>query len=415
MTVAFLQRIEHKYNKIRYLEGFEHMLEYKNFSLIIVSAGSGNRINSTLPKQYIELNGRSILRHTLDVFMNINEIKSISVVINPEHKDLFTKATRGIDNIECCYGGRTRKDSVYSGIRKLSNLLDNEIILVHDAARPFVERYDIYNLLETMQSYSAASLATPVVDTLRYDGNKPTVSRDNLWAIQTPQAFHYGVLKRAHEEYNDKEYTDDTSLVSEMDIAVKFVKGSKNNFKITHIEDLELAKQILSTEISTEMRVGQGYDVHAFEDIDTQAIRLCGVDIPHNKSLKGHSDADVALHALTDAILGAIGEGDIGVHFPPSNNDFKDMDSANFVRHAMKLMRDKGGRLVNTDITLICERPKISDYRDEILSRLAEIMAVSKMRINIKATTTEKLGFTGRSEGIAAQASVSISLPICED
>lgn len=388
------------------------------FSVIIVAAGGGTRLGGDIPKQYIEICGRTILRHTLDIFMEMDALQEICVVINPQHKALFQNATDGLDNIKFCHGGNERKDSVYNGIKTLSHLKDQDIILIHDAARPFVQNAEIKTLLTAMQSYKAASLAHPVVDSLSYcdqdDFTTSRISREHLWSVQTPQAFHYGVLKQAHEQCDaHKNYTDDTSLVSALDIPVKFVEGSKSNFKITLAEDLTLAEHILSTKLSTDIRTGLGYDVHAFDDDtkDITHIRLCGVDIAHNRKLKGHSDADVGLHALTDAILGAIGEGDIGLHFPPSNMDFKNMDSAVFLEHAMKLLRDKGGALINADVTLICERPKIGTYREQIVVRLAEILNVSPKRVNMKATTSEKLGFTGREEGIAAQAAVSVSLP----
>ena len=388
------------------------------FSVIIVAAGSGTRLSADTPKQDSEIFGRTILRHTLDIFMTMDTLQQICVVINPDHKALFDAATCGINNIKFCHGGEDRKDSVYNGIKFLSDLKSEDIVLIHDAARPFVQEAEIHALLSTMKNHKAASLAHPVVDSLSYcDQDNITtnrIPREYLWNIQTPQAFHYGTLKQAHEQCDEsKNYTDDTSLVSALNIPVKFIKSSKNNFKITLAEDLTLAEHILSTKLSTDIRTGLGYDVHAFDDEakDITHTRLCGVDIPHNLKLKGHSDADVGLHALTDAILGAIGEGDIGLHFPPSNMDFKNMDSAVFLEHAMKLLRDKGGALNNADITLICERPKIGAYRKQIVVRLAEILDVSPKRINVKATTSEKLGFTGREEGIAAQAAVSISLP----
>ncbi len=390
------------------------------FSVIIVAAGSGSRFGGDIPKQYVELNGKTILRRTLDIFLDMEGLASICVVIDPAHEGMFKKtvgipptppfsgALGGLSYVNIVYGGDARKNSVYNGLKSFPNLSGEDIILIHDAARPFVKQSEIYGLLEAMQSNKAASLVTPIVDTLRYSDKSTEILRDNLYAMQTPQAFRYGLLKRAHEEYSDNSYTDDSALMQEMGVDVKFVIASKENFKITLKEDLELAQKMLSTELQT--RSGQGFDVHRFSDVNTQNIRLCGVDIPHDKALQGHSDADVALHALTDAILGAIGQGDIGLHFPPSNDDFKNMDSAVFVRHAMKLLRDKGGELVNADITLICEAPKISAHRDKIIERLAEIMEVCKTRINIKATTTEKLGFTGRGEGIAAQAIVSVSI-----
>ncbi|PCI56336.1 MAG: bifunctional 2-C-methyl-D-erythritol 4-phosphate cytidylyltransferase/2-C-methyl-D-erythritol 2,4-cyclodiphosphate synthase [Alphaproteobacteria bacterium] len=388
------------------------------FSVIIVAAGGGTRLAADIPKQYIEICGRTILRHTLDIFVEMNALQEICVVINPAHKALFQSATVGLDNIKFCLGGDERKDSVYNGIKTFSHLKDDDIVLIHDAARPFVQEAEIKTLITAMEHHKAASLAHRVTDSLSYcdQDNFTTsrISRENLWSVQTPQAFHYGILEQAHAQCDEsKSYTDDTALVSALDIAVKFVEGCKSNFKITLAEDLALAEHILSTRLSTDIRTGLGYDVHAFDDNakDITHIRLCGVDIAHNRKLKGHSDADVGLHALTDAILGAIGEGDIGLHFPPSNMDFKNMNSAVFLEHAMKLLRDKGGALINADVTLICERPKIGAYREQIVARVAEILEVSPKRVNIKATTSEKLGFTGREEGIAAQAAVSVSLP----
>ncbi len=387
--------------------------KHKKFSIIIVAAGYGSRMDNDLPKQYIEICGKTILRHTLDLFKKMDEVENICVVINLEHESLFKASTEGLNNIKYCFGGSTRKDSVYNGIKELSNLNDNDIILVHDAARPFVKTNDIRALTKELNTYKAATLACPIVDTLRYSNKSIQIQRDDLWSIQTPQGFHYGTLKQAHEKSDGtKTHTDDTSLVSDIDIEVKFIKSSKQNFKITVLEDLKLAKEILS---KTETRTGQGFDVHAFDSASANSIRLCGIDMKHNKALNGHSDADVGLHALTDALLGAIGEGDIGVHFPPSNNDFRDMDSSIFVKHALKLLHNKGGKIINIDLTLICERPKIGEYRPAIIKRLAEILEISEQRINIKATTTEKLGFTGRSEGIAAQCIANISIAALEE
>ncbi len=377
--------------------------KYKKFSLIIVAAGIGKRMGNDLPKQYIDICGKTILRHTLDIFTNMT--KNICVVINPAHKDLFQNSIKGLSNITYCFGGDTRQQSVNAGIKELSHLSNDDIVLIHDAARPFVHHCEIVKLLDAMHENIAATLATPIADTLRYLNKNTAISRDNLWSIQTPQSFYYGTLKQAHENAKNTDYTDDAGLISD----VKIIESSKENFKITTKEDLILAEKLLSTNLCT--RTGQGFDVHAFDTTPAKNIRLCGIDIPFDKSLKGHSDADVGLHAITDAILGAIGEGDIGVHFPPSNNNFKNMDSALFVKHAIKHMQDKGGKIINIDLTLICESPKIGKHREQIIERLSNILEIAQTRINIKATTTEKLGFTGRGEGIAAQCIANISLP----
>jgi len=387
-----------------------------NFYLIIVAAGSGSRLSRAIPKQYIKINGKTILRHSLDIFHSMPNLLKTCIVINPDHQELYNQSVKGLDNIVFCTGGTTRQDSVHKGLRTIKSAKDDDIILIHDAARPFIKKSEINNLIQAVKTGKAATLGVMSVDTMRRsDKNniaQQDIERDNLWAIQTPQAFHYSVIKQAHDICNkNKHYTDDSAIISDMGIDVKLIKGSRQNFKITTKEDLHMAEQLLSTKLVT--RTGQGFDVHAFDNNstdDVQNIKLCGVDIEYNRKLKGHSDADVGLHALTDAILGAIAEGDIGLHFPPSNNDFKNMDSAIFLEHAMKLLRDKGGKLINADITLICEEPKIGKYREKIIKRVANILGVNDNCINIKATTTEKLGFTGRKEGVAAQAIVSVTM-----
>ncbi len=370
------------------------------FNVIIVAAGQGTRTGAEIPKQFIPIADKTILEHSIDIFKKIKGLQNICVVTN----NILER-----DDILLCKGGNTRKDSVYNGLQKIFDLNNAEVTLIHDAARPFVKKQDIENLLSAMHSSKAATLGIKVTDTLRYE-NQENISRDNLWALQTPQAFEYELIKNAHEQADpNKEYTDDTSLVAALGHDIKFVECGRHNFKITTPQDLKMAKDILET---YETRSGQGFDVHAFDDTPADNIRLCGIDIPYHNKLKGHSDADVALHTLTDAIFGAIGEGDIGLHFPPSDNTFKDMDSAIFLEHAMKLLRDKGGELINADLTIICEAPKIGKHRTAIIKRLAEITKVAESRNNIKATTTEKLGFTGRGEGIATQAIVSVKLPV---
>lgn len=392
------------------------MATHDGIYVLIVAGGQGIRLKSDIPKQYLPLAGKPVLRHTIEAFLEIVPASHIKVVINPDHLKFYEHATTGLNLQKYALCGNTRKESVYNGIIDFSNVSDNQIVLIHDAARPLIEREDITKLLVTMKTSQAATLAYPIADSLAYADNQNTVgtraNRTNLWAIQTPQAFHFGVIKQAHEKSDpSKEYTDDTSLVSDLGIPVELVEGRRTNIKITHAEDLFLAEKFLSTNPATEIRTGQGFDVHAFDEEDAAFIRLCGIDVPYRRKLKGHSDADVGLHALTDAILGAIGEGDIGLHFPPSDMTFKNMDSAVFLRRAVELMQQKGGKIINADITLICEAPKIGTHRDAMRERVAEILDISSSRVNIKATTTEQLGFTGRKEGIAAQATASVSMP----
>lgn len=352
--------------------------------------------------------GKTVLRHTLDVLLSQENIDKICIVTHPDHEEMFGTATEGLD-VVFCHGGAERSDSVRNGLNALGQLSDDDIILIHDAARPCVQAQDIQNLIQAMEAYKAATLASPVVDTLRKSDGE-TVSRDDLWSIQTPQAFHAGLIREAHEKHKDEKLTDDTQYAALMGEEVHFVAASRHNIKITTQEDLILAEKLLNA--SYETRTGMGYDVHAFDEVAADKVRLCGVDVPHDKKLKGHSDADVGLHTITDALLGAIGEGDIGLHFPPSDDTFKDMDSAVFLEKADVLLKERGGKIVNIDVTLICERPKLGAFRDTIKDRIAEILSISSDRVNVKATTTEKLGFTGREEGIAAQAVVNVSIPV---
>lgn len=383
-----------------------------NFHVVIVAAGCGLRFDKNSPKQYQCLLEKSVLRYSIEAFLKLETLQSLRVVINAQHEHFYSEAIQGLDLAPFVLGGAERSDSVYNALKSLSGLKDDEIVLIHDAARPLICMSDIAALLIAMNEHDAATLAVPVVDTLKYSNSEQnSVERHGLWAIQTPQAFRYGVIKKAHEQAKTgKCYTDDTGLVVDCGVPVHFVKGSKRNFKITEKEDMAFAENILSANLLTEHRTGTGYDVHRFDDSsrDVHTLKLCGVGIPHFKNLKGHSDADVGLHALTDALLGAIGEGDIGLLFPPSDPAFKDMDSAVFLQKARDLVLVKGAKIVNVDVTLICEVPKIGPYRQSIVKRVAEILDITPDRVNVKATTTEGLGFTGREEGVAAQAIATV-------
>ena len=383
----------------------------KNFSVIIVAAGEGQRFGGTTPKQFLPLAGKCPLSRSVETFAKIETCTRITVVISPVHRTLFSEILSQLPaSVTLVDGGPSRRDSVHNGLLALKPYLSaDDLVLIHDAARPLVSPSDIQKLHGALSDHQAASLAKPVADTL-CTSEGAAIDRTNLWALQTPQGFHFGPLLKAHELHSGH-FTDDTGLLRESGIPVHFVIADHPNFKITTPEDFIMAEHLLKN-ASSETRIGSGYDVHAFDtDTNVSTIRLCGLDIPFSRKLAGHSDADVALHALTDAILGAIGEGDIGLHFPPSDMTYKNMDSALFLKRAIKLMESRGGNLINADLTLICEAPKIGPHRDAMRARVAEICEVSAGRINIKATTTEKLGFTGRGEGIAAQANVSITLP----
>lgn len=387
----------------------ENRAEAKGFHVLIAAAGNGVRFGGGRPKQYALLNGKPLLRHTLDVFLNHPDLSSLRVIINPDHQSLYNEAVSGLDLPAPIYGSYTRKSSIYNGLNGVSHLKNDDILLVHDAARPLVHANEITRLAIEAGKTGAATLATPVTDTLRHvNGN--TVERDGLWAVQTPQGFHYNILKIAHEIAKNDNSTDDAGLVSASGQPVTLVEGSRNNIKITRPEDIELAEKLMQKNF--DIRTGMGFDVHAFEKNDpARPLILCGVKIDHKFGLAGHSDADVGLHAITDALLGAIAEGDIGHHFPPSDMTFKNMSSDIFLKRAAELTREKGAVIQNIDLTIICEAPKIGPHREAMQKRIAEILGLNPSRIGVKATTTEQLGFTGRGEGIAAQAVATVKIP----
>lgn len=379
------------------------------FHVLIPAAGTASRMGHDIPKPYRTINGVSILRHNIEKFKQIAGLKSIQVVINPEHQGLYDEAVNGLEIKAPVIGSATRKQSVYNGLQSLG-ANDNDIVLIHDAARPLVELEDIQKLLEIIQTSGAATLAASVSDTLQRDDE--TVERDNLWAIQTPQAFKVSELLKAHEKFkNDESFTDDAGLMRAMGHEVEIVSSSRINFKITTEDDFKMAEKLLGTK--KETRTTSGYDVHAFEKAPSERkLMLGGIHIEHEVALAGHSDADVVLHAVTDAILGSINSGDIGTHFPPSDPQWKDADSALFLKEAVNMLRRDGGALSFLDVTIVAEEPKIGPHREAMQKRISEILELPQNRISIKATTTEGLGFTGRKEGIACQALVTVTLPV---
>jgi 2-C-methyl-D-erythritol 4-phosphate cytidylyltransferase/2-C-methyl-D-erythritol 2,4-cyclodiphosphate synthase len=382
-------------------------------TVIIVAGGSGARFEDSLPKQYHKIHGTTVLHHTIEKFAQHPAVTQIQVVIAEGFEDLYNQSVSGIKKLlPPVIGGSTRQTSVYNAIAALS-LNADDIVLIHDAARPCIETKSIDAILDILKTHPAASLATPVSDTLRKSDKgelADIVSRDGLYAMQTPQGFQFGVIKAAHEQFKNQNFTDDTSLVTEMGVPVAIVMGTRENIKITTPEDMMIATKYLSPSTVLIPRTGLGFDVHAFGDAAT-LIRIGGVDIPHTHKLKGHSDADVLLHAITDALYGTIADGDIGSHFPPSNMEYKGKDSAFFLEDAVKAVKSKGGRIVHIDSVIMCEAPKIGPHRAAIQKRVADIIGIAPSRVSVKATTTEELGFTGRREGIAAQAIVTVLLP----
>lgn len=380
---------------------------------IVVAAGRGSRFGSERPKQYMPLGAWPVLRYSLARLAAHPRIDHVLTVIHPDDRSLYQEAARGLSIDAPVNGGASRQESVRLGLEALAGQnLDN--VLIHDGARPFVDAGLIDRVMEALKTAPAVVPALPVSDTLKREAGGhavETVPRANLWGAQTPQGFHFDVIHRAHVEAEGRsDLTDDAQVAEAAGYAAELVTGAADNVKITTQDDRARAERWLAGARTT--RIGQGFDVHAFGD-NPGPIRLCGVNIPHERGLAGHSDADVGLHVVVDAVLGALAAGDIGEHFPPSDPRWKAADSAVFVRHARDLAAERGAIVTNVDLTLICERPKLGPYRDAMASRVGELLGIPAARIGVKATTTERLGFTGRGEGIAAQAVASLTVPTC--
>lgn len=364
---------------------------------LIVAGGSGSRAGGAIPKQYVQLGGKALIAHAYDAFRHHPAIDEVVVVIAPGAEALATAALGAVRTVE---GGATRRDSVARGL----GAIDADRVLVHDAARPFVPAAVIDRVLAALAVHDGAVPVLAVADTLVRDG--AVVPRDGLSRVQTPQGFRAAALRAAHEGWpREAEATDDAQMVQRLGGSVALVQGDIMLDKVTHPEDFAAA----AARITWETRSASGFDVHRLET--GEELWLGGVLIPHHQGLSGHSDADVALHALTDALLGTIAAGDIGTHFPPSDPQWKGADSARFLQHAAQLIADKGGRIDFVDLTLICEAPKIGPHREAMRARIGALLGLAADRVSIKATTTERLGFTGRGEGIAAQAVATVSLP----
>jgi 2-C-methyl-D-erythritol 4-phosphate cytidylyltransferase/2-C-methyl-D-erythritol 2,4-cyclodiphosphate synthase len=379
--------------------------------VLVVAAGSGQRFGGDLPKQYQLLAGKPMLRHSLETFAAHPDIAGILVAIHPAQHDLYDAASNGIAKLRPpVEGGTTRQGSVLNGLERLAAERP-DYVLIHDAARPLIDAGTISRTIEALARHPAILVAVPVVDTIKRGAGErvgDTVDRRDLWRAQTPQAFHFSAILEAHRKVAGGELTDDAAVAEAAGIPVTFVMGSERNFKVTTQDDMERAERMIGSQM--EFRTGNGYDVHKI--ISGDGITMCGVRIPCDMALEGHSDADVGLHAITDAVLGAIGAKDIGAHFPPSDPKWRGAESWKFLDHAAKLVAERGGRVTHCDVTIICERPKVGPHRDAMVARVAEILKISPDRVSVKATTTEKLGFTGRGEGIAAQATATVALPI---
>jgi 2-C-methyl-D-erythritol 4-phosphate cytidylyltransferase/2-C-methyl-D-erythritol 2,4-cyclodiphosphate synthase len=379
------------------------------FCGVIVAAGSGVRAGEGAAKQWRRLGGRPVVRWSAEALLSAGAAPLV-VVVPRGDEALASEALAGLDGWTAVAGGAARAQSVQAGLKALADAPDDTAVLIHDAARPFLNTRHVEALIEALDSADGAIPALPVSDTLKREDDGATVPRDRLWRAQTPQAFRLGPLRAAFAAWPEgaDAPTDDAMVLERAGGRVALVAGDPLLMKLTYPEDFAMAELIAGGLTDAVQVVGQGFDAHRFGPGDS--VWLCGVRIPHTHGLVGHSDADAGLHALTDALLGAVGAGDIGEHFPPSDPKWKGADSATFLHHALGLARDAGGEVVNVDVTLICERPKLSPHRQAMRERLSALLGLPLARVSVKATTTEGMGFTGRAEGLAAQAIAVVKL-----
>lgn len=388
---------------------------------LIVAAGRGARAagEDARPKQYCPIGGVPMITRTIGAFAAHPGVDDILVVIHPDDERLYAAASQAYTGRlrKPVPGGARRQDSVRAGLEALASDAP-ACVLIHDAARPFVEAALITRVIGSLDAHQGALPCLPVIDTLKWVSRGHvvgTAERDQLWRAQTPQGFKFDAIIAAHRaaaKEPGRDFTDDAGVAEWFGLDVALVEGSEDNRKLTTAEDLKIANEFFQTKGArggATIRVASGYDVHAFGPGD--AVMLCGVGIPHPKKLIGHSDADVGLHALTDALLGTIAEGDIGVHFPPSDARWRGAASEVFLKHAASLVRERGGAIVHVDVTLLCEAPRIGPYRDQMRAAIAAMLGLDVSQVSIKATTNEGLGFIGRGEGIAAMATATVSLP----
>ncbi len=399
------------------------MTSTESIAAIIVAAGRGARAGAGEPKQYRRVGGEMILSRTLRTFASHPAINRIFTVIHPDDGALFASAVECLAKethklMPAVHGAKMRQGSVHLGLQALKATGGTDLVLIHDAARPFVSANLIDRAIAAGRSHDAAIPGVAVTDTIKRIGENglvvDTPPRDALRAVQTPQAFRFDAILQAHDKANCAgltQFTDDGALAEWAGLKVFVFEGDMNNTKLTHTDDFAQAERRISgTRTEYVARIGTGFDVHAFTEGDH--VWLGGVRVPHDKGVLAHSDGDVVLHALTDALLGAIAEGDIGVLFPPSDPQWKGAASDQFLAEAARRVHARDGIIDHLDVTLLCEKPRLTPYREEMRQRIAGIVGLTIDQVSLKATTTEKLGFTGRSEGLAAQSAATIRLPV---
>ncbi len=386
---------------------------------LIVAAGRGARAATVTlqPKQYCRIGSEPMLTHTLCAFAAHSGVDDIVIVIHPDDRVLYEEAAGPFADrlLAPVLGGARRQDSVRAGLEALAER-SPDLVLIHDAARPFVDGALISRVTASLQGHACALPCLPVTDTLKREEHgriTGTVAREGLWRAQTPQGFHFDAILAAHRAAAQDptlDFTDDAAVAEWFGLDVVLVEGAEHNRKLTTAEDLTIADEMMRRDSGAgTTRVASGYDVHALGPGDE--VILCGVRIPHTRKLIGHSDADVGLHALTDALLGTIADGDIGTHFPPSDDRWRGAGSEIFLKAAADKIAARGGRIVHVDVTLLCEAPRIGPYRDAMRGAMAEILGIESAQVSVKATTNEGLGFVGRGEGIAAMATATVRVP----
>lgn len=372
--------------------------------VVIAAAGSGRRMGGERNKILLPLEGRPMIAASLELFDSLEEVSEIVVVTRKEDLqkiEEIVEATVKNTPVQVVLGGETRQKSVYCGLQAFNS--EPELALIHDGARPYIKGELVRQILQEAKKHGAAAVGVPVKDTIKQVQEGlvlKTLPREELWAVQTPQVFSYSLILKAHQQAESLglQVTDDCSLLEKIGHPVRILPGDYENVKITTPEDLPAQALCL---------VGFGWDAHRLTE--NRSLILCGVEIPHNRGLLGHSDADVAVHALMDALLGALGRGDIGELFPDSDPRFKDISSLTLLSQVMELVQEEGLRINNIDLTILAERPKLAEYKESMRSNLASVLEIPKARINLKASTAEGMGFIGRGEGIAAQAGVILS------
>lgn len=388
-----------------------------NTVALIVAAGHSSRMGDSVPKPYMELGGLPVLRRIAQTFLAHSSIDAVQVVIRPEDEERYQHAMKDLATLTPVHGGVTRHESVRKGLERLREYRP-ERVLVHDAARPLASASLINRVMEGLAKHAAVVPCIPVQDALKHvrEGQvEANVKRDYLYYAQTPQGFWFESLLKLHQTFSQQNVADDAALMELANTRVHTVPGEKSNIKLTTKDDLDMMQMMLG--ITLETRVGMGFDAHRLHrhqagiGASKFTMMLCGMGIPSDYYLEGHSDGDVGIHAIVDALLGALGEGDIGEHFSPQDIQWKGAESAQFLTRAGALVKRRQGEIVHLDLTVICEKPRIAPYREAMRQRVADILEIPASRVSIKATTTEQMGFTGRAEGIAAQAVATLRLP----